>query len=211
MDYIAAWRQKLEQSNNSGPASHDIHLYVENSYLKVPIPTGPDDAATFRVLQMWYCMMQFRMGLGEILLPKRLTRIDRVRICKVELRPVGLGSKIESLVLGRSKSSHVAFFEDPEKVKGQVTVTQKLLANTENEGLEFVRSWNIVAVSAIVLLPFVLSLIFSGIWIGVSVKKDTDVQVAVQSAFTVASYIVTAGTLLVALIAFIDSQAIKDT
>jgi len=80
MDYIAAWRHKLEQSNNSGPAPHDVYLYVENSSLKAPIPTGPDDAATFRVLQMWYCMMQFRMGLGEILLPKRLTRIDRVQV-----------------------------------------------------------------------------------------------------------------------------------
>ena len=91
----------------------------------------------------------------------------------------------------------MAFFEDPEKVKGQVTVTQKLLANTEDEGLEFVRSWNTVAISAIVLLPFVLSLVFSGVWIGIFVKKGTDVQVAMQTAFTVASYIVTAGTLQV--------------
>ena len=91
----------------------------------------------------------------------------------------------------------MAFFEDPEKVKGQVTVTQKLLANTEDEGLEFVRSWNTVAISAIVLLPFVLSLVFGGVWIGIFVKKGTDVQVAVQTAFTVASYTVTAGTLQV--------------
>lgn len=123
----------------------------------------------------------------------------------------------------------MAFFEDPEKVKGQVTVTQKLLANTENEGLEFVRSWNAVAISAIVLLPFVLSLVFGGVWVGLFVSKGTDAQVAVQTAFTVASYIVTAGTiastsrwledaltsclgtLLVALIAFIDSQAVNDT
>jgi hypothetical protein len=91
----------------------------------------------------------------------------------------------------------VAFFEDPEKVKGQVTVTQKLLANTENEGLEFVRSWNTVAISAIVLLPFALSLVFGGVWVGLFVKRGKDVQVAVQSAFTVASYIVTAGTLQV--------------
>ena len=89
----------------------------------------------------------------------------------------------------------MAFFEDPEKVKGQVSVTQKLLANTENEGLEFVRSWNTMAISAIVLLPFVLSLVFGGVWIGLFAKKGTDVQVAVQTAFTVASYIVTAGTL----------------
>lgn len=122
----------------------------------------------------------------------------------------------------------MAFFEDPEKVKGQVKVTQTLLANTENEGLEFVRSWNAVAISVIVLLPFVLSLAFGGVWVGLSVSKGTDAQVAVQTAFTVASYIVTAGTLqvlpdgwknaltnclgtlLVALIAFIDSQAVND-
>lgn len=91
----------------------------------------------------------------------------------------------------------MAFFEDPEKIKGQVTVTQKLLASAEDEGLEFVRSWNTVAISAIVLLPFVLSLVFGGVWIGLFVKKGTDLQVAVQTAFTVASYIVTAGTLQV--------------
>lgn len=68
------------------------------------------------------------------------------------------------------------------------------MANAEDEGLEFVRSWNTVAISAIILLPFVLSLVFSGVWIGLFVKIGTDVQVAVQTAFTVASYIVTAGT-----------------
>jgi len=80
MDYVAAWRHKFEQSNNSGLALHDVHLYVESSYLKAPIPNGPDDSATFRALQMWYCLIQFRMGLGEILLPKRLTRIDIVQV-----------------------------------------------------------------------------------------------------------------------------------
>jgi hypothetical protein len=68
------------------------------------------------------------------------------------------------------------------------------MANAEDEGLEFVRSWNTISISAIVLLPFVLSLVFGGVWIGVFVKMGTDVQVAVQTAFTVASYIVTAGT-----------------
>ena len=110
------------------------------------------------------------------------------------LRPVGLGSKIETLVLGRSKNTHIAFFEDPERVRGQVTVTQKLLAHADDEGLEFVRSWNTVAISAIILLPFVLSLVFGSVWVGIFVQKGTDVQVAVQTAFTVASYIVTAGS-----------------
>lgn len=68
------------------------------------------------------------------------------------------------------------------------------MANAEDEGLEFVRSWNTVAIAAIILLPFLLSLVFVGVWIGLFVKMGTDVQVAVQTAFTVASYIVTAGT-----------------
>lgn len=80
MDYVAAWRHKFEQSNTSGLKVKDVHLYVENCYLKASIPTGPDDAATFRALQMWYCLIQFRMGMVEILLPKRLIRIYRVQV-----------------------------------------------------------------------------------------------------------------------------------
>lgn len=78
LDYIGAWRHKLEQSSNSSPV--EVHLYVENNYLKAPIPTRLDDAATLRALQMWYCLLQSKMGTGEILLPKRLIRIDRVRV-----------------------------------------------------------------------------------------------------------------------------------
>ena len=80
MDYIAAWRHKLAQSNPAGPAPPDLHLWVDKAHLKAPIPTGPDDAATLRTLQMWYCLIQSRLGLSEILLPKRLTRIDRVHV-----------------------------------------------------------------------------------------------------------------------------------
>lgn len=56
------------------------------------------------------------------------------------------------------------------------------MANAEDEGLEFVRSWNTVAISVITLLPFVLSLVFSGVWVGIFVKKGTDLQVAVQTS-----------------------------
>ena len=80
MDYVAAWRYKIEQSNNSGRAAQDVHLYVESHHLKAPIPAGPDDEATFRTLQMWYCLIQFNMGLAEVFLPKRLKKIDRVQV-----------------------------------------------------------------------------------------------------------------------------------
>ena len=94
-------------------------------------------------------------------------------------------------------NSHTAIWNDPGQLEGQMTITQSLIANAKDEGLEFVPSWDTVAISAIALVPFILSLVLGGVWIGVFVKKGTDVQVAVQTAFTMASYVVTAGTLQV--------------
>jgi hypothetical protein len=69
-----------------------------------------------------------------------------------------------------------------------------MVANASTEGLEFVRAWDSLAVSLISLIPFGLSLLFAGVWIGVSIRQyGTDAQVATQTAFTVAAYIVTAG------------------
>jgi hypothetical protein len=105
-----------------------------------------------------------------------------------------IGDKMETLEMGRKRNSRVAFFEEPWAVKGKTDITEELLKNDKNgQGLELIRTWDITAVSAIVLLPFGLSLAFAAVWTGVYVAKGTDVQVAVQTAFTVASYIVTAG------------------
>lgn len=101
-----------------------------------------------------------------------------------------------------------------------------MLSNTDLEGLEFVRAWDRRRISAIATVPFVISLLFALIWIPVSAARfAVDAQVAVQTAFTVASYIVTAGrsrtmeqafirvsdisigALLIALFAFLDGPA----
>ena len=79
-DYVAAWRHRFQQSDSSGLKGTDLHIYVGKSYLRAPIPAGPDDEATFRALQMWYCMIQSNKGLGEVFLPKRLTNIDKVQV-----------------------------------------------------------------------------------------------------------------------------------
>lgn len=73
-----------------------------------------------------------------------------------------------------------------------------------------------------------LSLLSAAVWIGVSIRQyGADAQVATQTAFTIAGYIVTAGkvrlgrldlntlmssegALLIALFAFLDSQAQKN-
>jgi hypothetical protein len=64
----------------------------------------------------------------------------------------------------------------------------------DSHGLEFVRIWDRPKLSIIALLPFVISMAFAITWIAVSIAKfKVDAQVAVQTAFTVAGFIVTAG------------------
>jgi hypothetical protein len=69
-----------------------------------------------------------------------------------------------------------------------------MVAARADHGLEFVRAWDRHKLSIIAMLPFVFSVVFAVAWIGVSIGKfKVDAQVAVQTAFTVAGFIVTAG------------------
>ena len=107
----------------------------------------------------------------------------------------GLSTRIKALELGRSGASHVMNFEEPSRIAAeQYYQTEDMLKDPEMTGLEFVRAWDSGAVSIISLMPFVLSLVFAGVWIGVSIgKHNVDPQVATQTALTVAAFIVTAG------------------
>lgn len=138
-----------------------------------------------------------------------------------------LGSRLRSLELGRSGTGHVAHFECLSSVpEDQRSQTEDIAGKADFEGLELIRVWNSVKVSVIAFIPFALSMVFAGLWIGVSVGVyGVDTQVATQTAFTVAAFIVTAGeasprhgfkyvvltgvtgALLIALFAFLDSQA----
>ncbi|KAK3055171.1 hypothetical protein LTR09_003724 [Extremus antarcticus] len=42
-----------------------------------------NDRETFESIRMWYCLMQMRRGLSEIMLPRRLVRIDKVNVSAV--------------------------------------------------------------------------------------------------------------------------------
>ena len=63
----------------------------------------------------------------------------------------------------------------------------------DSSGLEFVRVLNRAGISAVILAPALGSLIAAVVWMSVSISKDVDVQVAVGTAFNIASYLVTAG------------------
>jgi hypothetical protein len=135
---------------------------------------------------------------------------------------------VKAYEFGRVGASHVANFEDPSRIAGdQRSQTRAMVLDVDvgTHGIEFIRRWDSAAVSIISLVPFAVSLIFASVWIGVSVGTfQVDAQIAVQTGFTVAGFIVTAGierpcpsfqfpltfetgALLIALFAFLDAQA----
>jgi hypothetical protein len=106
-----------------------------------------------------------------------------------------LGGRVKSYDLGRNASSNVVNILNPDRLDPkQYFQTVDMLSDSKTEGLEFVRAWDRNNVSIIAMIPFVLSVVFAIFWIAVSIARySVDAQVAVQTAFTVAAFIVTAG------------------
>lgn len=102
---------------------------------------------------------------------------------------------VKTLELGRRGSSHVANLLDSSRLDGdQGTQTAEIVSKANCEGLEFVRTWDRTKVSFISVISFFISLVSATVWIGVSIGRfNVEAQLAVQTAFTMASYIVTAG------------------
>lgn len=105
--------------------------------------------------------------------------------------------------LGRYKSDNrlIYYFRHPDELQGH-EIVEKLKqggviapsGHQHTQALNLVEKWNAGQASIIVLMPIVASLIFSIIWSVVAVAKfHADVQMSVQTGFTVGSYIVTAG------------------
>jgi hypothetical protein len=119
------------------------------------------------------------------------------QICPTSKNSPVLGDRIKTYDLGRDSSSKVVNFLNPDSLDPkQHHQTTDMLSNIDSEGLEFIRAWDRNKVSVIALMPFLVSLLFAIIWIAVSIAHyKVDAQVAVQTAFTVAAFIVTAGKL----------------
>lgn len=106
--------------------------------------------------------------------------------------------RVQSLeIVHNSKGYHYEGFAGhwsaPEDAQA---LAEDMLSGRVEAVYTFVRSWDCSAVTTIYLIPFAMSSLFAVVWIGVSViRYGGDVQVAAQTAFTAASYIVTGGTL----------------
>ena len=105
-----------------------------------------------------------------------------------------LGSRLETLQLGRYKGRLVNIFENPELGAHTDAVAESVRAMSKDSALEFQRTYDVGSISVILAVPAVASLIFGVVWVRIYAHKaNADFQVVVQTAFTVSSYIVTAG------------------
>lgn len=76
--------------------------------------------------------------------------------------------------------------------------------------INIVENWSTEAGAVVVGLPLVISLLFCIVWSAVAVAVfGADVNMSTQTGFTIGSYVVTAGALLIALVAFLDTQNAK--
>jgi hypothetical protein len=102
-----------------------------------------------------------------------------------------LGVKIETINLGRSTGRLINLLETQQRLNGQYDLTQKLKESPETEGIEFVRFWDSGSISIVAVSLVFSSLVFVAVWVGVFVRRGADLQATMQTAFTVASFIVT--------------------
>ena len=108
-----------------------------------------------------------------------------------------LGSRLGTLQLGRYRGRLVNIFENPNLGAHTVTVANTIRDLPENSALDFRRTYDVGAISVVVAIPPLASLIFGITWVRVYARKDSaDLQAIVATAFTVSSYIVTAGRTL---------------
>jgi hypothetical protein len=85
-DFRQAWQDKLTRDCERDEVVANVIIFVGNESMSVPVlfnskdTTRNCDAETFRQLLMWYSWMQYKRGFGEVILPRRLVRVDKVKV-----------------------------------------------------------------------------------------------------------------------------------
>ncbi|MCJ1430098.1 hypothetical protein MMC29_008013 [Sticta canariensis] len=194
-NYMEAWRQRHKGS---------IRIYVSDQFLTIPIPHDVNDEALLRRLRMFYRMIKVEQGIPGLLLPRQLGRIDCV---KISIDPLILLGRTETLQLGRYKGRLISLFRSPQLGKDSSVIANKIQSLPHETALEFKQTYNLHVISLVLAAPPVGSVIFAATWIPIFVhKQGVDLQNLIGSAFTVASYIVTTGALIIAFVTFFDQK-----
>jgi hypothetical protein len=112
------------------------------------------------------------------------------------------GPREYTLELGRFKSHNrlIYYFRNPSLLQGD-QIKQKLKRDEvltapghHRNALNLISNWNSDLASVIVATPIVLSFFAAIVWAIVAARVyKADVQISVQTGFTIGSYVVTAG------------------
>ncbi|RMZ68438.1 pfs domain-containing [Pyrenophora seminiperda CCB06] len=193
----------------------EIVLFVDNGErVLVPLSTAATDKEILEQLRIFYDLTRTGGGIFELFGAKSSQRIDIV-----ELQDHAVGDRhVPPLELGLHGpySRHIHYFRDPSHIEGSAIKTRLVrervltVAGQHTCALNIVRSWDPYATSLIVLFPVAVSLGVSITWsVVANVHFGADAQASTQTGFTIGSYVITAGTLLIALVAFLDTK-VKD-
>jgi hypothetical protein len=107
-----------------------------------------------------------------------------------------MGSRLDTLNLGRVGDGNVHLLFNPQNAADRTDLSQKLNNLPDDLGLEFVFQWGGTRTAMLVLWPVYSSLSFVIGWLVYQshiggLIDNTSRQTSLQTAFTVASYIVT--------------------
>ena len=85
-DFRQAWIEQLDSSRNGDDEVLMVNIFVGKESIPVPVLFNRNDekknrdAETFRQLRMWYFWMQYKRGLAELVLPRQLMYIERIKV-----------------------------------------------------------------------------------------------------------------------------------
>jgi hypothetical protein len=85
-DFRQAWKEQLDSSSTGDGEVALINIFVGKESIPVPVlfngkdETKNSDAETFRQLRQWYFWMQYKRGLAELVLPRHLMYIERIKV-----------------------------------------------------------------------------------------------------------------------------------
>ena len=85
-DFRQAWIEQLDSFRTGEDEVLMVNIFVGKESIPVPVlfnwvdVTKNRDAQTFTQLRMWYFWMQYKKGLAELVLPRQLMYIERIKV-----------------------------------------------------------------------------------------------------------------------------------
>jgi hypothetical protein len=182
--------------------------------MEIPCSRDMNDEELIRHIATFYYLTKIEKGILEALGLKNLGMIEVAEVGSrlmgmpmwktnsLQLHGNAIGKRDSILDLGRYHGNRIIyFFYNPKqclgdkffslfKAKGVLTE----IGTDKERALNFVSTWDMDFASHVIVTPAILSIIFAVTWPSVAVKLyNADVQMSVQTGFTIASYVVTTG------------------